>query len=90
MPTFLSFVCSKLIHHKVGAGMQPGTFIVKPVLAERWEQSGDATSLFHRAAIAHISHQIAVMHLATEPSAQALVRRDVRHSQETHGAIPAS
>jgi hypothetical protein len=31
--------------------MQPGTFIVKPVLAERWKQSDDATSISPLAAM---------------------------------------
>src|SRR5262245_31902948 len=34
----LSFVYSKLVRHKVGADVQPGTFIVEPNLAERWEE----------------------------------------------------
>ena len=31
--TTLSFVYSRLVRHKVGAGVQPGTFIVEPDLA---------------------------------------------------------
>jgi len=33
-----------------------------PVLAQRWEQSGDPTHIFHRAAATYISHQSAVMY----------------------------
>src|SRR5215467_14542889 len=43
----LSFVYSKLVRHQVGAGVQPGTFIVEPDLAERWEQPDDTTYVFH-------------------------------------------
>src|SRR5438105_15737326 len=34
--TVLSFVYSKLLRHKVGGDVQPGTFSVEPDLAERW------------------------------------------------------
>src|SRR5215470_1211935 len=43
----LSFVYSKLLQHKVGADVQPGTFIVEPDLAERWEAPDDRTYIFH-------------------------------------------
>jgi peptide/nickel transport system substrate-binding protein len=43
----LSFVYSKLVRHKVGADVQPGTFIVEPDLAERWEALDDTTYVFH-------------------------------------------
>ena len=43
----LSFVYSKLLQHKVGADVQPGTFIVEPDLAERWEAPDDTTYIFH-------------------------------------------
>jgi peptide/nickel transport system substrate-binding protein len=45
--TTLSFVYSKLLRHKVGADVPPGTFIVEPDLAERWEAPDDTTYLFH-------------------------------------------
>jgi peptide/nickel transport system substrate-binding protein len=45
--TTLSFTHSRLVRHKVGAGVQPGTFIVEPDLAERWEQLDDTTYVFH-------------------------------------------
>src|SRR5919109_1309358 len=44
--TTLSFVYSKLLRHKVGADVQPGTFLVEPDLAERWEAPDDTTYLF--------------------------------------------
>src|SRR5207245_7627483 len=43
----LSFVYSKLLQHKVGADVQPGTFIVEPDLAARWEAPYDRTYVFH-------------------------------------------
>ena len=41
--TALSFVYSKLLRHKVGGDVPPGTFIVEPDLAERWEAPDDTT-----------------------------------------------
>ena len=43
----LSFVYSKLVRHKVGADVPPGTFIVEPDLAERWDELDDTTYVFH-------------------------------------------
>jgi peptide/nickel transport system substrate-binding protein len=43
----LSFVYSKLVRHKVGAGVVPGNFTVEPDLAERWETPDDATYVFY-------------------------------------------
>jgi len=43
----LSFVYSKLVRHKVGPEVRPGTFIVEPDLAERWEELDDTTYVFH-------------------------------------------
>ena len=43
----LSFIYGRLVRHKVGAAVQPGTFIVEPDLAERWEQPDDRTYIFH-------------------------------------------
>src|SRR5262245_53482617 len=43
----LSFVYSKLLQHKVGADVQPGTFIVEPDLAAGWEAPDDTTYIFH-------------------------------------------
>jgi peptide/nickel transport system substrate-binding protein len=42
-----SFVYSKLVPHKVGADIPPGTFIIEPDLAERWEELDDTTYVFH-------------------------------------------
>jgi peptide/nickel transport system substrate-binding protein len=43
----LSFTYSKLLRHKVGPEIQPGTFLVEPDLAERWESPDDTTYIFH-------------------------------------------
>ncbi|MGH8067160.1 MAG: ABC transporter substrate-binding protein [Candidatus Entotheonellia bacterium] len=43
----LSFTHSRLVRHKVGADVQPGTFIVEPDVAERWEALDDTTYVFH-------------------------------------------
>src|SRR5215475_2852937 len=45
--TVLSFVYSKLLRHKVGGDVQPGTFSVEPDLAERWEALDDTTYIFY-------------------------------------------
>ena len=45
--TTISFVYNKLVRHKVGALVTPGSFIVEPDLAERWEQTDDKTVVFH-------------------------------------------
>jgi peptide/nickel transport system substrate-binding protein len=42
-----SFVYSKLVRHQVGADVPPGTFIIEPDLAERWEELDDTTYVFH-------------------------------------------
>ena len=43
----MSFVYSKLVRHKVGGDVPPGTFIIEPDLAERWEELDDTTYVFH-------------------------------------------
>jgi ABC-type transport system substrate-binding protein len=43
----LSLVYGRLVRHQVGPQVQPGTFIVEPDLAERWEQPDDTTYVFH-------------------------------------------
>ena len=43
----VSFVYSKLVRHKVGGDVPPGTFIIEPDLAERWEALDDTTYVFH-------------------------------------------
>src|SRR5712691_2685651 len=43
----VGFVYSKLVRHKVGGDVPPGTFIVESDLAERWEELDDTTYVFH-------------------------------------------
>ena len=43
----LSFVYGRLVRHKTGADVQPGTFPIEPDLAERWEEPDDTTVVFH-------------------------------------------
>ena len=43
----LSFLYSKLVRHRAGPEIRPGTFLVEPDLAERWEAPDDTTYVFH-------------------------------------------
>jgi peptide/nickel transport system substrate-binding protein len=43
----LSFVHAKLVRHKVGTGVTPGSFILEPDLAERWDELDDGTVVFY-------------------------------------------
>src|SRR5262245_9433925 len=43
----LSFVHAKLVRHRVGPTVTPGTFTVEPDLAERWEEPDETTVVFH-------------------------------------------
>src|SRR5262249_49781236 len=43
----VSFVYSKLVRHKVGGDVPPGTFFIEPDLAERWEALDDTTYVFY-------------------------------------------
>jgi peptide/nickel transport system substrate-binding protein len=43
----LSFVCSRLVRHQVGADVQPGTFPIEPDVAERWDALDDTTYVFY-------------------------------------------
>jgi peptide/nickel transport system substrate-binding protein len=44
--TTLSFTYSRLMRHKVGPEVRPGTFNVEPDLAESWEEVDDTTYVF--------------------------------------------
>src|SRR4029434_9329738 len=37
----------RLLRHKVGAGVAPGSFIIEPDLAERWDEVDELTYVFH-------------------------------------------
>jgi peptide/nickel transport system substrate-binding protein len=43
----VSFIYSKLVRHKVGGDVPPGTFIIELDLAERWEELDDTTYVFY-------------------------------------------
>ena len=43
----VSFAYGRLVRHKTGADVQPGTFPIEPDLAERWEAPDDTTYIFH-------------------------------------------
>ena len=43
----LSFVYSRLLRHKVGAGVAPGSFTIEPELAGRWDEPDETTYVFH-------------------------------------------
>src|SRR5882724_392376 len=43
----LSFLSSRLLRYKVGGDVRPGTFIVEPDLAERWEEPDDTSYVFY-------------------------------------------
>ena len=43
----LSFVYSRLLRHKVGAAVAPGSFTIEPDLAERWDEPDEMTYVFH-------------------------------------------
>src|SRR5262245_50136773 len=45
--TTLSLVYSRLVRHKAGPEVQPGTFPLEPDLAERWDEVDDTTYVFH-------------------------------------------
>src|SRR5262249_25836107 len=43
----LSFTHSRLVRHRLGPNVAPGSFVVEPDLAERWEEPDDTTVVFH-------------------------------------------
>ena len=45
--TTLSFTHAKLVRHRVGPGVAPGSFVIEPDLAERWEEPDETTVVFH-------------------------------------------
>src|SRR5438093_13785537 len=71
--TTLSFVYSKLLRHKVGPDVPPGTFIVEPDLAKRWESPDDTTYIFHL-------RQGVKWHNKPPVNGRELVAEDVRFS----------
>ena len=43
----LSLIYSRLVRHKAGPEVQPGTFPLEPDLADRWEAPDETTYIFH-------------------------------------------
>jgi len=81
--TTLSFVYNRLVRHKVGAGIQPGTFTVEPDLAERWEALDDTTYVFHL-------RQGVKWHNKPPLNGRELVAEDVRFSYHRFLTEPAN
>src|SRR5213594_4834217 len=78
--TTLSFVYSKLLRHKVGAGVPAGSFSLEPDLAERWEQPDDTTYIIHL-------RKGVRWHNKPPVNGRELTAEDVRYSVERFLAI---
>jgi peptide/nickel transport system substrate-binding protein len=81
--TALSFVYNKLLRHKVGPDVQPGTFIVEPDLAERWESPDDTTYIFHL-------RQGVKWHNKPPVNGRELVAEDVKFSFDRFLTVPGN
>jgi peptide/nickel transport system substrate-binding protein len=71
----LSLVYGRLVRHKVGPDVQPGTFIVEPDLAERWEALDDTTYVFHL-------RQGVKWYNRPPPNGRELVAKDVKFTHD--------
>jgi len=79
----LSFAYSTLVRYKVGADVRPGTFIVEPHLAERWEQPDDTTYIFH------LRHGV-TWHNKPPLNGRELVAEDVKFTYDRFLAEPGN
>src|SRR5215468_1268561 len=79
----LSFVHGTLVRHKVGTGIQPGTFIVEPHLAERWEVLDDTTYIFYL-------RQGVKWHNKPPVNGRELVAEDVKFTYDRFLSEPAN
>src|SRR5439155_5902606 len=79
----LSFVYSKLLRHKVGGDVQPGTFSVEPDLAERWEALDDTTYVFYL-------RQGVKWHNKPPVNGRGLVAEDVKFTYDRFLAEPGN
>src|SRR5262245_6174004 len=79
----LSFAYSTLVRYQVGANVPPGTFIVEPHLAERWEQPDDMTYVFHL-------RQAITWHNKPPVNGRELVAEDVKFTFDRFRAEPAN
>src|SRR6266568_4221876 len=81
--TALSFIYSKLLRYKVGPDVRPGTYIVEPDLAERWEAPDDLTYIFHL-------RQGVTWHNKPPVNGRELVAEDVKFTFDRFRAEPAN
>jgi peptide/nickel transport system substrate-binding protein len=81
--TALSFVYNKLLRHKVGPDVPPGTFIVEPDLAERWETPDDTTYIFYL-------RQGVKWHKKPPVNGRELVAEDVQFSFDRFLTVPGN
>src|SRR5215467_7666108 len=81
--TTLSFVYSRLVRHKVGAEVPPGTFMVEPDLAERWEAPDDTTYIFYL-------RQGVTWHKKPPVHGRELVAEDVKFTFDRSRTEPAN
>jgi len=81
--TTLSFVYNKLLRHKVGPDVPPGTFIVEPDLAERWESPDDTTYIFYL-------RQGVKWHNKPPVNGRELVAEDVKFSFDRFLTVPGN
>src|SRR5215470_4890550 len=81
--TTLSFIYSKLVRYRVGAGTAPGIFRIEPDLAERWDTPDDTTYVFH------LRHGV---HWQNKPPVygRELVAEDVKFTFDRFLAEPAN
>src|SRR5499427_869967 len=81
--TTLSFVYSRLVRHKVGAEVPPGTFMVEPDLAERWEAPDDTTYIFYL-------RQGVTWHKKPPVHGRELVAEDVKFTFDRFLTVPGN
>ena len=74
---------SKLVRYKVGAGVPPGTFIVEPDLAERWDTPDDTTYVFH------LRHGV-TWHQKPPVHGRELVAEDVKYTLDRFLTVPGN
>jgi peptide/nickel transport system substrate-binding protein len=79
----VSFVYSKLVRHKVGGDVPPGTFIIEPDLAERWEALDDTTYVFYL-------RQGVKWHNKPPVNGRELVAEDVKFTYDRFLSEPAN
>src|SRR5215510_2398311 len=81
--TALSFVYSKLLRHKVGPDVAPGTFVVESDLAQRWDSPDDTTYIFSL-------RQGVKWHNKPPMNGRELVAEDVKFSFDRFLTVPGN